>query len=577
MGKVRPLQVEQLQAHLLVEFNGLITGLGDTEDKRERNFLSKALAAFVLIHEAGAGKEQAVAASIDGGDDHGIDSVWVSPTEQVWLVQSKYQQDGDGEPKLAEVTAFADGLRDFIAGRFERFNAALGPKLPAVRRAFDSGVVQVHAALVYTGRTFGEDRRRQFDDMQNLYNRDRADQFRFHRYALEHLHETFLSLQAEPEITEEIVLKSYGQIDAPYRAYFGVMDVADIAKLCENRVHALVQRNIRRYQGSSAVNAAIRQTALIEPQHFFYYNNGITFLCDEARRLGFIDPAQRNARLELRRLSIINGAQTAGSIATEPPASYQGSPAQVLVTVICTQGDDGDFPLAVTEYRNRQNALLPLHFAALDANQEELRQTLQASGICYLYKHAADDPAPSERVFTIEEAAQFLACASNNADALAWVILSSKDPESLLDRQQKLDGTPAKDASDSRYGLLFNDALGARMLWRICQVGRHVFGSIQPGLQDRADEEAETLRHSLHLLLHLVFTHTGLREGASLQLSAEELDQLSSASDRLRQALLDSYSAQAWDGKTPAQVFATAEDLKDLKAATLRRLHANSK
>ena len=63
----RPLEVQQIQAFLKAEFAGSIEGLGKDEKDKERNFLSKALAAFFLMSQAGASKAEAVAASIDGG------------------------------------------------------------------------------------------------------------------------------------------------------------------------------------------------------------------------------------------------------------------------------------------------------------------------------------------------------------------------------------------------------------------------------------------------------------------------------------------------------------------------------
>ena len=577
MPGARPLEIVQLQAHLKVEFGNAFEPVGSDPLQRERNFLSKALAAYFLTLEAGAPKVEAIAASIDGGDDHGIDSVWVSPTQIIWLVQSKYRHSGDGEPSLSEVTKFVDGLRDFIGGKFDRFNDRLKPHLPNVERAFRSGVFQVRAALVYSGTTLGEDRRRQFRDLEERMNRDRDDLFRFQRFGLTDLHEAYLRSRAEPAITEQIVLRDFGLIDAPHRAYFGSMRVADIAALYAKWGHALVQKNIRRYQGASSVNDAIRHTVANAPLNFFYFNNGITFLCHVARRLGPIDEHRSEGRFELENLSIINGAQTAGTIAMEPPAYYHGSPARVLVTVICTEGAEEHFPSAVTEFRNRQNALILRDFAALDVNQEHHRRTLQASGIHYLYKHAADDPAISERVFCIEDAAHDLACATTGRDALDLVVMAAATPDALLDRQRRIDGSPAQSLLDSCYGRLFGDALTARELWRVCQIGRMVKTAVDASVVNRQGAEAEIVRRGVTFLLHLVFTLTEMRDGATLQLTEAERDEVSKAVDAARFAMIDAYGKHAWDQKEPAEVFVNAEDLRDLKAATMKRLQQDVK
>ena len=100
---VRPLELDALCQRLDVLFAGHIVGTGADPDSRRSNFLSKAVAAFVLHKAAGASVEEAVAASIDGGQDHGIDSVFVAADRTLWLIQSKYIAIGTGEPNLGDV------------------------------------------------------------------------------------------------------------------------------------------------------------------------------------------------------------------------------------------------------------------------------------------------------------------------------------------------------------------------------------------------------------------------------------------------------------------------------------------
>ena len=88
---IRPLELDLLCHKLDADYAALITGTGTSPESRRSNFLSKAIAAFVLHEAAGATIEEAVAASIDGGLDHGIDSVFVANDQTIWLVQSKYK------------------------------------------------------------------------------------------------------------------------------------------------------------------------------------------------------------------------------------------------------------------------------------------------------------------------------------------------------------------------------------------------------------------------------------------------------------------------------------------------------
>ena len=307
----RPLEVQQLQSYLKVQFDGLIVGLGTDDQARERNFLTKALAAYFLTVKAGAKKADAVAASIDGGNDHGIDSVYISPTGVFWLVQSKYIHEGKGEPILGDASKFKDGVLDFVKSEFGRFNAALQTKLPAIHAAMANDYT-VQFALVYTGTSLNDDRLQLFSDVENSINTIQPGRARFVRFGLLDFHDALTERRGEQSIDIEIELHNFGLIAAPARAFYGVMRVRDLAELYQQHDHALVRANIRRYRGSSQVNAEITKTLTDKPAYFVYFNNGVTLLCDKITPIGKTDPERKSGKFKLDGVSIINGAQTAG-------------------------------------------------------------------------------------------------------------------------------------------------------------------------------------------------------------------------------------------------------------------------
>src|ERR1700747_3563081 len=90
----RPLELDLLCQKLGTDYAALIIGTGTSPGSCRSNFMSKAIAAFVLHEAADATLEESVAASIDGGLDHGIDSVFVANDQTIWLVQSKYKESG---------------------------------------------------------------------------------------------------------------------------------------------------------------------------------------------------------------------------------------------------------------------------------------------------------------------------------------------------------------------------------------------------------------------------------------------------------------------------------------------------
>jgi len=99
----------------------------------------------------------------------------------------------------------------------------------------------------------------------------------------------------------------------------------DLAKLYQDNGIRLFQRNIRGYLGKNDINRGIERTIEKEPQYFWYFNNGVTIVCDEARQ---ITDRQRKL-LRVSNAQIINGQQTTRTLATTRAHS-----STVLVKVI---------------------------------------------------------------------------------------------------------------------------------------------------------------------------------------------------------------------------------------------------
>jgi len=573
----RPLQVQQLQAFLKQQFDGLIHGTGKAALDRERNFLSKAVAAYFLMTKAGAGKDEAVAATIDGGGDHGIDSVWISPTNVIWLVQSKYRHDGIGEPGLHEVGEFAHGVKDLLAGRFERFNEALNKRRPALQRAMADDH-KVRVALAYTGTSLGDDRLAMFNDLLGSTNAVQPDRASFVRFGLHDFHEALMASRAENSITEEIELRNYGMVDRPQRAFFGVMQVQSLAALYRQHGNALVRANIRRYRGSSRVNEEMLETLSTEPQHFVYFNNGVTLLCERITHVGPQPVDRSHGRFRLEGVSVINGAQTAGTVAREGLPDSDLGRATVLVTCIESTTVNDDFGDRVTQYRNNQNAVQLQDFIALDDNQENWRRTLKASGITYIYKPSSADPAPGDSVFTAQDAARYLALALN--DKACWpqalLLAQGGGAAALWDARADFAGQPVTDPAQSAYKRLFPDHLTARKLWRVTQIGRLIQSALHTdaaAMDAAAPLEAAKTRALADLVTHLVLIRpAAVRDAVTLRLTDGERQALSADLDQVRQALATVFDAEDWAEQAPATVVLQPEALRLLKRKTLAAL-----
>lgn len=143
--------------------------------------------------------------------------------------------------------------------------------------------------------------------------------------------------------------------------------------------------NIRNYLNSTSINSGIRKTIENEPQDFWYYNNGITVVCE--------DIIDNNLELIVIAPQIVNGCQTAKNIyAAYKKVAYQTAQdilddGQILVRFIkikkSNATDKKEFRDNITRYTNSQNAVKGLDFYSLDHFQRELKRQFEKIGYYY--------------------------------------------------------------------------------------------------------------------------------------------------------------------------------------------------
>lgn len=145
--------------------------------------------------------------------------------------------------------------------------------------------------------------------------------------------------------------------------------------------------NIRNYLNSTTINKGIKETIENEPKNFWFYNNGITVVCDS-----WVDHKQE---LKVKVPQIVNGCQTAKSIysaykkVSNQSAEEILNDGYILVRFIKMKSSMGDsekkeFRDNVTRYTNSQNAVKGLDFYALDQFQRDLKYRLE--NLSYYYE-----------------------------------------------------------------------------------------------------------------------------------------------------------------------------------------------
>jgi hypothetical protein len=169
------------------------------------------------------------------------------------------------------------------------------------------------------------------------------------------------------------------------------MNGRDLGTLYTEHGKKLFARNIRGFLGlTSKVNKDMVQTLKKEPESFWYLNNGVTLVCDQAR----YESAGGNERLTLWNPQVINGQQTTRVLESLPK---QASKARVAVRVIEVSRDAADRDFAVyddmvariVKATNSQNEIKASDLRSNDRLQVTLEREFQKLGYRYERKRAA--------------------------------------------------------------------------------------------------------------------------------------------------------------------------------------------
>jgi len=592
MSAERPYEISHVAAPLHAAFDGKVPpAASGTPEERERNFLTRALAAFAIHKLSGCTLDEAAAAVVDGGGDGGIDAVHHSPTSNtLWLVQSKYMDSGRGEPELGDVTKFKAGIEDLLQGKFDAFkaNAAWTARMPRIEACFKDPSLRVRAVLVYTGvNSVSEDRLRMFEDLQGRFSG--GDEYlRFAHYSLTSVHDWLIGADQGPGV-EEVTLEvhSPGWIKAPYETVYGLVRLSDIADLQTAHGPKLVAANIRRYKGETEVNDRILTTLKDEPAHFFYLNNGLTAYC-ERLEVNNLDRANaEKKRITARGFSIVNGAQTVGSVqagCTPPPATPPDGFVFLKVISLEKCADDAEFARRITESTNFQNQIGARDFVALDEQQGRIAAQLKVDGIEYHYKDAADVPAPDATNFTLEEATTALACLEQERSCdLCVRVLANKNSLWSFDEVY-----PSTELYRSRYHRLFRPDRSARTIWRAVQARRAVITKMQVDARLSTGIRRSFFENCRWLVLNIVFLRHRPEAGEVLALTPAETTALGTAASEIAEVL---WTACEREGHVTARagavggepyqqpkhfksVFCAPGDCERLRAAVLAQLNA---
>lgn len=492
------LHVNQIAGVLDRLFSGLID-LSDASPNpadREKCFLSRALAAFCIAQLAGIPPEEAAASVTDGSGDNGVDALYYDrSTKTLYVVQSKWFGDGHGSFDRADVMKLTTGFRDLVNLAFNRFNTKVAEKVAMVKEAFYDAQARYVLIPVYTGQeAFAAEPKRDLDDCLAEFNDTKDPEAEELLKARVLAQADVYSLvtrgtQGSP-VDLEVIVYEWGEVQKPY-AIYGQIAASDVATWWGSHYPQIVAPNIRMFLGNDTdVNLGLQHTLLNEPEHFWHCNNGITVVCREIRRKMIGGATRETGHFTVHEVSIVNGAQTAGSIA----AAYAKKPdvverARVPVRFIAVGDGSETLGPMITRATNTQNRINRQDFVALDPQQQRIRDELRVDGITYNYK-SGEASARDATTFGIDEATVALACAH---------------PDLQYSTQAKREiGRLWEDTAKVPYKALFNSGTSSAKVWQSVQLLRLIDAALQREQTALNGRDSGFAVHGNRFIAHLV-------------------------------------------------------------------------
>jgi len=516
--------------------------------EKENAFLTRSLAAFSLSQLAGIDDLTSAASVVDGYDDNGIDAIYFDNNDKkVYIVQSKWMNSGKDSPKQGDVQKFLKGFKEFLNADFSQFNEKFKRMSGKLNDALYDAQVRFILVITYTGsQPLAEKHARR--DIENLINslNDPIELVTYQVLSQKELYNAAAGFAEGLPINLDILIRDWGQIDEPYLAYYGQLDAVDIASWWQAYSDRLFAPNLRKFLGSTEVNESIIATITDNPEKFWYFNNGITILCDKVEQKPIGKGSTKSGVFECKGVSIVNGAQTVGSIAkafsTNPDKVRQARVSTRLISLAdCPEG----FATEITRAANTQNKIERRDFVSLDPEQKRLKTDLLI--LCdkeYVYKSGEQKPK-EELGCDLEEATIALACANLDVEL---AVQAKRETGKLWENTEK-----------PPYKLLFNSSLSAIRLWRSVEIFRAVESTLK-GLQLDLDGRNRLIAiHGNRFILHRVFKSLPIDKFDEKDLDFEELKtsikkETKSVLDNLieivNSSFADSYPANLFKNKT---------------------------
>jgi len=320
----------------------------------------------------------------DGTHDKGVDAVIIDPIElKVIIIQSKYERAG-GQVQISDnEIKLLGSVKNYFESRAS-LNPAINKGNQATKRLLNEAFEAIRKKKYSLELIFISTHRNapHLDDLVCNTLGFAENEFRVYHYdGIMHLQQDkmrdftpSLGVYNLPFVDpDKSIIKTSG-----IKSWVLTVLAEEICSLANKYGDHLFRKNVRNFLGKSRTNKKILETLDKDAANFWYYNNGITVLCDKANIV------MEKGYVRLENPQIVNGCQTVKSI-----QKYDGElKGEVMVRVI--ESVDHEFVNFLTLYQNSSNPVRNRDLKSNDPVQIRLKNEFRREGYYYEIKRGEE-------------------------------------------------------------------------------------------------------------------------------------------------------------------------------------------
>lgn len=408
-------------------------------EENDYNTDSIAFAHWYLENYYKLNEQQIAEVIMDGSDDLGIDAVIINEENKcLTVIQFKFPSKNttiNNEINQGDILKTQNGFKTLIDNnisyrgtnlKFKEFKEQLQNIFIG---KFEISFVSYNKGIIANSSTI--------ENYSEEFKRDTGSQLD----VIYHNRDTIINIYERLNHINQIEIKlKYKQMQSAYNvgskkidSYVGFTNGIDIVDAITPHIATIFDENIRLYEYVSPVNTGINKTATSteEADMFYFYNNGIVFICDEAEN----SPASNE--ITLKGTSVVNGCQSLNVLYNARQKGKLNPNVCVLIRII--EISDYIERMHITEFLNSQTPIRDSYFIANHTIIRDLQKQLQIKGY-YLERQINEVEYMTERgVFTgnqeiiqLENAIQYYVGYWVNKDAS----LAKRGKSSLFDKNK---------------------------------------------------------------------------------------------------------------------------------------------